>query len=264
MIRILTGRWVITGLALILVLGIIFYAPFGGAMRGTLAGLMRPAVDAVHTFSLSLRRFGAWVEDRFIKSDEERQFRRERESLIVERARLEEINRENVSLRALLGLKERGLAQLTALDVAGNFSEDRDEYLILSPSSDSFLKEGDAVFSPAGAFVGIIRTVSENSATVRIISSPSETMTVRIHPSGVEAVFQGDNNDEGILALVPESAEIQIGDVVTTAGRNAGIPAGIPIGDVVEIVRHTTDTFLGVRVKLAANTRSLERVFVAE
>lgn len=260
------GRWVrqIAVALPFLLLGLLFLSPRTASWgRNAFDRAATPIIGIVHALGSGSSAAAEAIRSRIFFSAAERQFEAEREALAVERSEFETLRRENQDLRSALGLRARIGRAVAYADVIGSFNEGRDEYLILSVPTGADFLEGAAVFSPSGSFVGILRTVAEVSASVRLVSSPSETMTVKILPSGIEAISTGDNNDEMILSLVPENAEINIGDPVVTAGRNAGIPPETLVGTVVSIERHTTDAFLGVRVKSAAAFRRLDQVTVS-
>lgn len=189
--------------------------------------------------------------------------RREIAQFVVDRAELERLRRENETLRSVLKLRERNPRMFYARAL-GWFSEGRDEYLVIEKPDGTDPREGAGVLSPQEVLIGVIKTVSANSVTARLLTSPSETIGVRILPSGVEGVLTGDNNGEYDIALVPSGAELHTGDPLVTSGRNNLILPGIPVGVVTDINRREGESFLNVRARAFADAYELDHVVIQD
>lgn len=125
------------------------------------------------------------------------------------------------------------------------------------------IPEGAAAFSVSGILLGFVRVASGNTATVRTLASPSESISVRVLPAGVDGILRGDNNGEYLVSLIPSASDINAGDAIIAAGRNAEINAGAVIGFVVSVERRPTETFLGVRVRSPVEINFIDRVLIS-
>lgn len=182
--------------------------------------------------------------------------------LVADKTRMLILERENQDLRKALGLRDETKRDVFYGDVIGSFAEGRDEYLIVSRDRNRSLPEGAAALSPGGILLGFVRIISDNAATIRLIASPSESISVRILPSGVDGIMRGDNSGEYLISLVPSAAEVNAGDVVVTAGRNLGVPSAVPVGFVANVERRPTETFLWIRVKSPVEANFLDKIFI--
>lgn len=184
------------------------------------------------------------------------------EELLIDKAAFELLKRENEVLRRALGMSESRGRQSVYAEVIGGFSEGRDEYLIVKLPDGVFAHEGAVAFSPQGVLIGFVRAATENTATIRLASSPDETVTVTIVGPGVDAVMKGNNNGEYIVSLVPESALVELGDVVVTSGRNPGVPGGTPVGVVVALQKIPGELYYEIRVKSPVAFASLSNAIL--
>lgn len=240
---------------------VIFYPPLREGTRTTLRSSSRSVL-------LPLRRAGAFsrgiwtnISASFLSYRENQSLRAERETLLVDKIEFEQLKRENNELRDALDMQMAMKRPVARAAVVGSFAEGRDEYLIIE-KGDIDVKEGSPVLSSDGVLIGIIRTVDQRTATARFITSPAESVTVQIYPSGAEGVMRGDNSGEYAVSLIPREASIRPGDAVATAGRNAAIPAGTPVGIVVEAAESESNPFLDVRVKTPVDLSLIEYVIV--
>ena len=184
------------------------------------------------------------------------------ENISLDRVEFERLKTENAALRTALGLKEALRRPVIAAEISGEFNEGRDEYWLIDRGARDGISEGDVVVSPNGVLIGTIRTVAETVATLRLLSSSSESIAVIIMPSGISAILRGDNNGEYVVSLVPEKSAVNVGDIVESGGKNESVPSGLPIGSVVNVEHRAAEAFQDIRVKTTAPLGSLDRVLV--
>lgn len=237
-------RWIWV-IAAALLAAVIIFLPFRGALRAAAAGgvawLIQPVSMVARIPAGIMERIGAF------KSGAD--FMKEKEALMIDRAELELLKKENEALRTALAMGRAAQRNASYGSVIGGFSEGRDEYLIVRLAEGTTLHEGAVAFSPAGVLIGFVRAAAETTATIRLISSPDETITVTIVGPGIDAVMKGDNNGEYVVSLVPETAAVELGALVVASGRNPGIPGGTPVGTVVSVERIPGELYYDVRVK---------------
>lgn len=255
-------RWTVAGITLAFILTVLFYHPVGYGLRTGIGAIsswvVRPFSMASRSTHWALQSgrdaVGAWRQIGRLREVEEKFFVQS-----VEYARLAE---EVEALKRALDIRARASRPTKTAEILGSFSEGRDEFLIITQTDNAEIREGAIVLSLEGVLIGIVRTVSSHTATVRLIESPSETLTVSVHPSGVNGVLKGDNNGEYIISLVPKDANVNMGDTVSAEGRNLGIPGGTPVGVVVEVERSPTESFLMLRAKAPFDLYTISDVMV--
>lgn len=245
-------------LAAVAVVVLFMFLPAKGALR---MGIASAGSWLIKPVSAVARLPGGIIERINIFRDAVEHASRE-EGIVIDRAAFELIKQENDALRRALNMVESAKRKSVYSEVIGGFSEGRDEYLIVKLPDGASLHEGAVAFSPQGVLLGFVRAATESTATIRLASSPDETVTVTIVGAGVDAVMKGNNNGEYIVSLVPESALVETGAVVVTSGRNPGVPGGTPVGVVVSLEKIPGELYYQVRVKSPVSFATLSNAIL--
>ena len=114
------------------------------------------------------------------------------------------------------------------------------QYVLINRGSDDGLRRGMPVVTQQG-LVGRVAAVTANAARVQLITDAGSNVNVRLEPSRAQAVLQGDVTGELSLDMIPQSAEVQIGDLVLTSGLGGNFPADILVGQVTSVRSRDTD-----------------------
>ncbi|KKW27813.1 MAG: Cell shape-determining protein MreC [Parcubacteria group bacterium GW2011_GWB1_52_7] len=254
--------WLSAILFLALAVVLLFYNPAELGARTAVNRLTSWAISPLYELGKSWNRLGARLYERTAAFRENSELKEINARLLIDKAEFLRLQKENETLRRALKLQEETQQALSDADIIGAFSEGREEYLIINRGSAAGVSERSAVLSPEGALVGVVRTVSSETSTVRLLSSASEHLTVSILPANVNAALRGDNSGEYVISLVPADAPIAIGDAVVTAGLNDNIPAGIAVGTVAAAGESAAGSFQDIRVKSPVEILFLDRVLV--
>lgn len=119
--------------------------------------------------------------------------------------------------------------RVVAADIAGDRAS-----VTLDIGRSSGVRVGNAVLAPGG-LVGTVARVSEESATVLLVTDPQSTIGVRLEPSGEMGVATGAGMGQGLaLAILNPAAALTVGDQVVSLGstQRAGVPPGLAVGTV--------------------------------
>ena len=135
------------------------------------------------------------------------------------------------------------------------------EYVIINRGSDDGLRRGMPVVTQQG-LVGRIAAVTADAARVQLITDPASTINVKLEPSGAQAVIRGEVSGEISLAMIPQSAPVEIGDLILTSGLGGNYPANILIGQVTGVRRRETDLFQSASVQPVVDFNQLEIVLI--
>ncbi len=134
-------------------------------------------------------------------------------------------------------------------------------YVFINRGSDDGLRRGMPVVTQQG-LVGRITAVTANAARVQLIADPASSVNVRLDPSGAQAVLVGQLTGDLLLDMVPQEANLQVGDLVLTSGLGGGFPANILIGQVSGIRSRDQDLFKRATVQPVVDFSQLEIVLV--
>jgi len=135
------------------------------------------------------------------------------------------------------------------------------EYVIINRGSDDGLRRGMPVVTQQG-LVGRIAAVTADAARVQLITDPASSINVKLEPSIAQAVIRGEVSGEISLAMIPQSAQVEIGDLILTSGLGGNYPTNILIGQVTGVRRRETDLFQSASVQPVVDFNQLAIVLI--
>lgn len=135
------------------------------------------------------------------------------------------------------------------------------QYVIINRGSDDGLRRGMPVVTQQG-LVGRVAAVTSGAARVQLITDPESSINIRLEPSRAQAVVIGDVTGELSLDMIPQSAEVKVGDLILTSGLGGNYPSDILIGQVTGVRRIETDLFQNASVQPVVDFNTLEIVLI--
>ena len=173
----------------------------------------------------------------------------------------EEFRLENERLQGLLNLKDTYTIEGITGRVIGRSTDAWNQTITIDIGSSSGVEEGLTVLGPTGV-VGQVLSVSEGSATVRLLSDPKSGAAAMVQSSRADGVVRGSLS--GILYLENVSADIELnpGDVVLTSGLGGSYTKGLLIGTIVRIDGNAKDGTRQVVITPNEHAAVLEEVTV--
>lgn len=170
---------------------------------------------------------------------------------------------ENDRLRQLLDAsakrEERVLVgQLLAVDL-----DPFRQQVIVNQGSRSGIFRGQPVIDATGVMGQVIQT-GAFTATVLLISDPDHALPVQINRTGLRTIAAGTGEADRIsLLYIPNSADIQVDDLVITSGLGGRFPANYPVARISAVERRPGRAFAAVTARPLANLdRSREVLMV--
>ena len=132
-------------------------------------------------------------------------------------------------------------------------------------SDDGIEPDMSVIDGSAGGLVGrTVEPITENSATVLLVTDPQHAASAKIDRIRDSGYVQGNGGGEDLsMDLIEEAARAKTGDKVVTAYYNGGIyPPSIPIGDVSEVTDSETGLTPTIMVDPIVNFDSLQTLQV--
>ncbi|MDQ2670819.1 MAG: rod shape-determining protein MreC [Gemmatimonadota bacterium] len=173
---------------------------------------------------------------------------------------------ENVRLRELLGLRARLSTPWVPAEVLHQAQAMDGRVLLLDAGSERGINAFDPVITPEG-LLGVVRSAGAGSSVVMTWAHPefrvaAFTTDGRVH--GIAQPAGGSDGAEAWLELrgVPYRDTIAVGSVVLSSGLGGVYPKGIPIGNVIGVVREQAGWERVYRVRPAANPSAASHVLV--
>jgi rod shape-determining protein MreC len=223
-----------------------------GDLRTRATSVLTPGLTLIHQASIKLSEVVQSTRNPSQLEAELTSLREENGRLKAENLRVTQLNLEVTRLRQQLRIETEHPWQLVGGDISAFGFDAGRRQVLLSIGSEQGIKAGMAVIaresSSPPALIGIVDEVGPRSASVLLITDFSSTVTGRIYraDSTVDGIVQGQWQRGSRIRLedIPRDEQIEVGDIVVTAGLSAafgadlpraGIPPNIPIGIVEQI-----------------------------
>ncbi len=134
-------------------------------------------------------------------------------------------------------------------------------YVLINRGSNDGLRRGMPVVTQQG-LIGRVDAVTAGAARVQLITDPASSVNVHIEPSEGQAVLQGQITGDLLLDMIPQEANVQVGDLVLTSGLGGGYPSNILIGQIAGVRGRAQDLFQRATVQPVVDFSQLEIVLV--
>lgn len=134
-------------------------------------------------------------------------------------------------------------------------------YVIINRGSDDGLRRGMPVVTQQG-LVGRVDAVTAGAARIQLITDPDSAVDVHLEPSTAQAVLRGSVTGELDLQMIPQSAVVQVGDLVLTSGLGGNYPPDILIGQTTSVRSRETDLFQQASVQPVVDFSQLQIVLI--
>ena len=180
--------------------------------------------------------------------------REELNGLRAENAMLRVVEDENRALRELLQFTEesgygyiisRVISRGSISDVSG-----QTEAIIINRGRRDGVVEGSAVVDKSGVFVGKVTGLKEASAQVDILySRRCKVAASPLDFPGTGGVVAGELGLSALMSMIPQDADINIGDTIITSGLEEAIPRGLAIGRVIGINKENNELWQAARLE---------------
>jgi rod shape-determining protein MreC len=160
-----------------------------------------------------------------------------------------ELNRLRELLKASRFLDEG----VVVTELVGVSPDPSNQYIVIDKGSTNGVYVGQAVLDEYG-LMGQVIEVNQFRSRVLLISDERHAVPVQVNRNGVRAVAHGVGNlSELRLKNVPDTADIQAGDLLVSSGLGGRFPSGYPVASVVGVSHNAGEPFAKVRVAPQAN-----------
>lgn len=211
---------------------------------------------------------GTWLSENLVSRHElikENQDLREQQLLFKAKLqKLSSLEHENIRLRELLTSASRFKQE--RVSIAELLSVDLDPYkqqIVINKGAVDGVYLGQPLLD-ANGIMGQITHVNAVSSIALLISDPSHAIPVQINHNGIRSLIVGTGKSDMLsLRHIPASADISVGDILSTSGLGGRFPPDYPVAEITSIQRPAGEPFAIVTAKpLAKLDRSREVLLV--
>lgn len=155
------------------------------------------------------------------------------EEVIALRAENEDLKKAAVAYQFS---KRRGFNIISA-NVLGQVQDSTSNSFIIDQGRSAGISENQIVISGDGVLVGKIIRVEEGRAFFLFLTDERARFTAAVSSnSGAIGEVRGRLGSSLTLELIPREIEIKVNDLIVTAGLESGVPRGLLIGRVLEVL----------------------------
>ena len=134
-------------------------------------------------------------------------------------------------------------------------------YVIINVGSNEGVLPGMPVVTNKG-LVGRVDAVIAEAARLQLVTDAASAINVRMQASTTEAILIGSTTSDLTIEMIPQDANIQVGDVVLTSGLGGNYPANILVGQVVSVRKMQSELFQQAAIQPNVDYNQLQFVLV--
>ena len=149
--------------------------------------------------------------------------------------------------------------------VIGNTVTRRNNYITIDLGEKDGVSPEMGVISSKGV-VGVVKSVSENYATVLSFLHPNSSVSCKMNSNGIYGSLQWtkDKIDEAFIKGVLVTTKVNDGDSILTSGLSSLFPQGLHLGNIISVKEDAETQSQIIKVKLNIQFNSLRKVYVVE
>lgn len=198
-----------------------------------------------------------WVKDSLVQSEtlieENANLRAQVLLLNAKMHKIISLQKENMQLRALLQSASPISEQFTVANLLAINANPYNAELILDKGNKDKIYNGQPVLDANGV-MGQIVQVGPLTSRLMLITDSRSAIPVQVNRNGLRTIASGMGvNNELTLLNIIDTADIRVGDILTTSGLDLRYPEGYPVGVVSQVVYLPGQNFLTVFVKPSAH-----------
>ena len=180
--------------------------------------------------------------------------------LLTERnVQMNELLLENERLREMLLLKENSPAHIISAEVIGRDALGWFKTILINKGKNDNLYRNQAVVTHQG-IVGRCIEVADTTSRVMMITDINSSVDALIQRSRSRGIVEGTGSTMCELKYIAGTDDVEVGDLVVTAGLCGIFPKGLSIGTVKHVEKKPHDLFQSVMLEPSSSLNKLEEV----
>lgn len=147
--------------------------------------------------------------------------------------------------------------------VINSSTNNRSNYLTLNIGSNQGVEENNAIINTDG-IIGWVKNVSPNFCTAYSILHKDPKVSCKVKKDGSYGGLIWDGNDYRYATVIdiPTHVRLLKGDTIVTSALSDIFPEGVMVGFIESFERKQGDAFLTAKIKLSADFKKLNYVYV--
>lgn len=180
----------------------------------------------------------------------------------IDLLQLEVISQQNSELRKLLNAKQQLPLKTTAAFLINMNTGDSKQQVVINQGYNQGISIDQTVLDLNGV-VGQVNSVALESAHVILITNPTHAVPVEFLRTGVRTFIYGTGDLETLsLPEIPQSADIQLGDILITSGYGGMYPRGLKVAILSKIIDSEDKSYSIAEAKPSADIKHMKQVLL--
>lgn len=170
----------------------------------------------------------------------EENLRLKQQVLLLQRRvqKLAAMSAENVRLRELLNSSDLLDESVRVAEIIGVDPDPARHEIIINHGDDGGVRKGMPVLDAQG-LMGQVIEVGPFTSRVILITDSTHAIPVQLNRNGMRAIAVGSGSlDRLVLTYVPDTADIEEGDLLISSGLGQRFPEGYPVATVSRVEHH--------------------------
>lgn len=220
-----------------------------------------PTKEIFYTFGDKVSGFFSfWGSIRHI-SKENKDLRLKLEKSLVDKTKLEELEKENNELREQLSYKKKSPYNLVPAKVIGKDSSNISRTLDINKGLKEGIKKDNFVIISDGILTGKVVEAYDKYSKVLLIIDIYSRIQAHIQDSSADGIVSGEHGLGLVMELIPQDKVVKKGDIVTTFDLEKK-SYDLLIGEIEEVDSGDNELFQKARIKSPVDFKELNYVFV--
>jgi len=199
-------------------------------------------------------RVSFWIDDVFVSHrdliEENVQLRQELLFAQRELQLLAGLASENTRLRALQEASQAVQGRVMAAEIINVSNDPGSRRVLVNRGAHNGVTEGQALLDAHG-LMGQVVEVLPFTSWVLLITDSRHGTPVQVNRNGERAIARGSRGDAPGLELeyVPDTADIQVGDLLVSSGLGQRFPKDYPVAQVISVIHDPGQPFALIRAQ---------------
>ncbi|MCC5860278.1 MAG: rod shape-determining protein MreC [Gammaproteobacteria bacterium] len=222
------------------------------AIRDTLSVLLFPLQAVVNLPFATWHWASDATASREALMGELNQLREDRLDLQVQLQRLAALEAENARLRAMMGASRQAADRVLVAEILAVDLDPFRHRFTVNKGNRHGVHVGQALLDANGVLGQVVR-VQPLTAEAIMISDADHALPVIVNRNGLRTIAMGTGDTERLsLPFLPNSADIEEGDLLVSSGLGGTFPSGYPVATVRRIERRPGEAFAQISAEPAA------------
>lgn len=234
-------------------------------------GILKPvesmAVKALNPAFSSLHSFGSYIRIKYNEQTDKRnlaltvkQMEDAMANLYVENSRLKILEEENEVLREYLKFSKESEKKFVLGKILARkslVSSNLDQNIIIDKGLNDGIKIGAGVISNS-TIIGKVIGMENNLAEICLITNRDCKLAVTMQNKDKTAgIIKGELGLTVKMEFIPQTEEVNAGDIVVTSGLEESIPRGLVVGRVTEVNKESNELWQNATIEPLVNYNNL-------